>query len=90
MTAAEASVEKEEPPPRLPVHVELVLAVMNIKVLLSDGTLLYYLLYVLFTWLGNFVSEFFFCFHLLDIVHRSPTLQVLRAAVPCPCSRSPP
>jgi hypothetical protein len=47
----------------------------------EDSSLRFYALYVTFTWLGNFVSPFFFCFHLLDIVNRSPTLAAVLQAV---------
>lgn len=42
----------------------------SIIFLLGDGTVMYYVLYVIFTWLGNFASPFFFCFHLLDLMYR--------------------
>ncbi len=34
---------------------------------LADGTVSYYMAYIAFTWLGNFVSNFFFAYHLLDV-----------------------
>jgi hypothetical protein len=47
---------------------------------LKTPRLLYYTIYLLFSFLGNLVHPFFFCFHLLDLVARSRLLQqVLRA-----------
>ncbi len=41
----------------------------------TDGPTVYAIACVFFALLGQLVSPFFFAFHLLDIVHRSETLQ---------------
>ena len=66
---------------RLPLYIRLLVAVKDVWLACKDSTLRFYVLYVTFTWLGNFVSPFCFCFHLLDIVNRSPTLQAVLQAV---------
>jgi hypothetical protein len=43
--------------------------------------ILYYAAYVTFTYLGNFVSPFFYAFHLLDLVHRVETLKAVVRSV---------
>ena len=48
-----------------PLYVRVVLIFMNMLFLISDPVMIYYILYVIFTWLGNFASPFFFCYHLL-------------------------
>jgi hypothetical protein len=74
-------VESGEEEVKLPLYIRMVLVILNVYMALSDKTLRFYILYVVFTWLGNFVSVFFFSFHLLDIVNRSPTLQAVLSAV---------
>lgn len=54
---------------------------MQLGFIATDPVLLYLMTYVLFTFLGNAVSEFFFCFHLLDIVYRVSTLQAVLNSV---------
>jgi hypothetical protein len=47
---------------------------------LSDSTIQYYMAYIAFTFLGNFVSDLFFAYHLFDLVYRYESLRnVLRA-----------
>jgi hypothetical protein len=47
---------------------------------LQTPRLFYYTVYLVFSFLGNLMHPFFFCFHLLDLVARSRLLQqVLRA-----------
>jgi hypothetical protein len=65
----------------IPLHLRAVLFCSSIVVAFTDSSMLYFCCFVAFSWLGSFVSVFFFGFHLLDIVHRSPTLQVCRALV---------
>ncbi len=48
---------------------------------LLQGCLLVRSVYVTFTWLGNFVSPFFFAFHLLDLIHRFETLKAVIRSV---------
>jgi hypothetical protein len=66
----------------MPLYVRAVITVVNGIFMFSDTTILYYTMYVIFTWLGNFASPFFFAYHLLDLVYRSETLRVRLAALP--------
>jgi hypothetical protein len=65
----------------VPVFLRPVILVFNVTFLLREPTVLYYIAYVTVTWLGNFVSPFFFCYHLLDIVYRYETLKSVMQSV---------
>lgn len=67
--------------PKLPWYIRLPVVTRDAWVAFADPTLRFYVLYVTFTWLGNFVSPFFFSFHLLDIINRSPTVRAVLQAV---------
>lgn len=73
----------EQSPKMIPVPWLLrpVVVIMNVAFLLSEPTIVYYIAYVTVTWLGNFVSPFFFCYHLLDIVYRYETLKAVLQSV---------
>jgi hypothetical protein len=60
----------------IPFLVRLILEVMNVWMALQDPVLLFYVCSFVFAWLGIFISPFFYSFHLLELVNRSPTLQV--------------
>lgn len=66
---------------KLPWFIRLPVMTRDAWMAFADSTLRFYALYVTFTWLGNFVSPFFFSFHLMDIVNRSPTLKAVLQAV---------
>ncbi len=76
ITALQTSSKDADEGLTIPPHVRVALYLMDAWMSVKDSTIRFYLIYIVFTWLGNFVSPFFFCFHLLDIINRSPTLQV--------------
>ena len=65
----------------IPLHLRVVLFVLNVFMGLTNATVMFNLLYLVMSWLGVFISPFFFCFHLLDIINRSPTLQAVLMSV---------
>merc|ERR1712166_1695834 len=52
--------------------------------IVTDGEVLYKCLYIAFTILGNFVSEFFFAFHLVDLLSRDQELMSVLEAITRP------
>jgi hypothetical protein len=65
----------------LPLFWRAVVFVINAIFFLTEPTVLYYSVYVVFTYLGQFVSHLFFAFHLLDLVHRVETLRAVVRSV---------
>jgi hypothetical protein len=55
--------------------------VIELSFLVSDPVFVYYLAYLLFAFLGDIVSPFFFCFHILDVVYRWAGLRTIATAV---------
>ncbi len=47
----------------------------NLYFFLQDGTFRYFVLYFGISFLGFYSNELFYCFHLLDVIQRSPILQ---------------
>lgn len=66
---------------RLPLPLRALIHTINFYFLMSEPLVLYYCVYVVFTWLGNFLSPFFFAFHLLDLLHRVETLKAVVKSV---------
>jgi len=64
-----------------PLYLVIVTYAMNLFFLVTNGDFCYYLTYVLFAFLGDFSSPFFFAFHLLDLIHRFETLKVVVRSV---------
>lgn len=65
----------------LPPYLRASLALTNIAFLLADAWFAYYVVVVLFAFLGVLLSPFFFCFHLLDLIPRVETLRVVVRSV---------
>jgi hypothetical protein len=49
---------------------------LNAALIMTNRSVVYVLLYTVVCILGVTVADWFFCFHLLDIVNRASTLQV--------------
>ena len=65
----------------LPLYMRIIIWAFNFSLMLTQPIVVYYCAYVVFTWLGNFVSSFFFAFHLLDLLHRVETLKAVVKSV---------
>jgi hypothetical protein len=73
----EDAVEDDGPVIHVPLPLNLMLWCMELYSLLLEPSMLFHVLHFVFACLGIW-RPFFFCYHLLEIVYRSPTLQVGR------------
>ncbi len=54
---------------------------INLMMFITEPRFVYLVVYVLFTWLGRYISPFFYAFHLLDIVTQFETLKAVIRSV---------
>ncbi len=54
---------------------------LDVAFLMSSPLVSYYILYLIFTLLGNIISPLFFAFHLLDLMYRVDSLRAIVMAV---------
>jgi hypothetical protein len=78
----EDAVEDDGPVIHVPLPLNLMLWCMELYSLLLEPSMLFHVLHFVFACLGIW-RPFFFCYHLLEIVYRSPTLQVGRRVCVC-------